>query len=72
MVGEIIVEDDLTCETESDPAQDSINDNVPVYVSPIHGGPNPFDDDTPTVVDEHSKKEFIGEGDNRPSEGIHF
>ena len=72
VVGEIIVEDDLTYEAESDPAQDEINGNAPVYVSPIHGGPNPFDDNTPTIVDEHSVEEFIGEGDDRPGEGIHF
>ena len=72
VVGEIIVENDLMCEAESDQAQDNINGNAPVYVSPIHGGPNPFDDDTPTVVDEHSVEEFIGEGDDRPGEGIHF
>ncbi|MCR5694160.1 MAG: hypothetical protein K6G89_04220 [Clostridia bacterium] len=72
VVGEIIVESDFTYEIESNQEQDAINGNAPVYVSPIHGGPNPFDDDTPTVVDEHSVEEFIGEGDDRPGEGIHF
>jgi len=70
--GEIIVENDLTCEAECNPVQDGIHGNAPVYVSPIYGGQNPFDNDTPTVVDEHSVEEFIGEGDDRPGEGIHF
>lgn len=48
------------------------NGNAPVFVDPCQGGPNPFDDDTPTEIDDHSSDEFIGEGDDRPGEGIHF
>lgn len=47
------------------------NGNAPVFIDPCQGGPNPFDDGTPTEIDEHSSDEFIGNGD-RPGEGIHF
>ena len=48
------------------------DDTAPVFIDPCQGGPNPFDDDTPTEIDDHSSDEFIGEDDDRPGEGIHF
>ena len=48
------------------------NGNAPVFVDPCQGGANPFDDNTPTQIDDHSSDEFIGEDDDRPGEGIHF
>ena len=57
---------------QSTEPDDQVNDNAPVYVSPVTGGENPFDPDVPTEVDEHDVDEFIGEGDDRPGEGIHF
>ena len=47
-------------------------DNAPVFIDPCRGGPNPFDDDTPTEIDDHPVDEFIGEGYDRPGEGMHF
>lgn len=72
IVGEIIVEGASTDEVDINPVEDDSDDNAPVYVSPIYGGPNPFDDDRPTLIDEHCVEEFIGEGEDRPGEGIHF
>lgn len=45
--------------------------NAPVFIDPCQGGPNPFNDGTPTEIDDHNSDEFIGDGD-RPGEGIHF
>ena len=45
--------------------------NVPVFINPCRGGSNPFDDDIPSDIDDHSLDEFVGDGD-RPGEGIHF
>ena len=65
-------------ETETEPVlaeketEPPANGNAPVFIDPCQGGPNPFDDGTPTVIDEHSSDEFIGEGNDRPGEGIHF
>lgn len=43
----------------------------PVYVDPARGGPNPFESDATTKVEEHPVEEYIGSGE-RPGEGIHF
>ena len=56
-------------EKEEDPLA---NGNAPVFVDPCQGGPNPFENNTPTEIDDHSSNEFIGEDDDRPGEGIHF
>ena len=48
------------------------NGNTPVFVNPAQGGPNPFEDAPPTEIEDHPVDEFIGEGDDRPGEGIHF
>ena len=46
--------------------------NAPVFVNPARGGPNPFENAPPTEIEDHPVDEFIGEGDDRPGEGIHF
>ena len=46
--------------------------NAPVFIDPCQGGPNPFENAPPTEIDDHPVDEFIGEGDDRPGEGIHF
>ena len=48
------------------------NSNGPVFVDPAQGGANPFENAPPTEIDDHPVDEFIGEGDDRPGEGIHF
>ena len=48
------------------------NSNGPVFVNPAQGGANPFENAPPTEIDDHPVDEFIGEGDDRPGEGIHF
>lgn len=50
---------------------DDGNKNGPVY-NPSIGGDNPFDDDTPTEVDDKPVEDYVGEGEDRPGEGIHF
>ena len=56
-------------ETEDSAEQ---NSNSPVFVDPAQGGANPFKNAPPTEIDDHPVDEFIGEGDDRPGEGIHF
>ena len=64
----VLTEKETEKETEPElPA----NGNAPVFIDPCQGGPNPFEDSTPTEMDDHSSDEFIGDGD-RPGEGIHF
>lgn len=61
---------DIYHANETDAKQHDGN-NAPVFIDPCQGGPNPFDDGSPTEIDEHSSDEFIGDGD-RPGEGLHF
>ena len=56
----------------ADETETEQGDTAPVFIDPCRGGPNPFDDDTPTEIDDHPVDEFIGEGYDRPGEGMHF
>lgn len=42
------------------------------YKPQIGGQPNPFENDTPTEIDDRPVEDYIGEGEDRPGEGIHF
>lgn len=42
------------------------------YKPQIGGQPNPFDNDIPTEIDDRPVEDYVGEGEDRPGEGIHF
>ena len=42
------------------------------YKPQISGHPNPFENDTPTEIDDRPVEDYVGEGEDRPGEGIHF
>lgn len=42
------------------------------YKPQIGGQPNPFENNTPTEIDDQPVEDYIGEGEDRPGEGIHF
>ena len=42
------------------------------YKPQIGGQPNPFENDTPTEINDRPVEDYIGEGEDRPGEGIHF
>lgn len=50
---------------------DGGNKDAPEY-NPSIGGDNPFDDDTKTEIDDKPVEDYIGEGEDRPGEGVHF
>lgn len=50
---------------------DDSNKNAPEY-NPSIGGENPFDDDTETEIDDKPVEDYVGDGEDRPGEGIHF
>lgn len=50
---------------------DDGNKNAPEY-NPSIGGDNPFDDDTKTEIDDKPVEDYVGDGEDRPGEGIHF
>ena len=62
----------LIDETENKSEDANQNGNAPVYVNPAKGGPNPFEGGGDTKIEDHDSSEFIGEGDDKPGEGIHF
>lgn len=72
----IIVEEDTGVSEEKDDVQidgdnSDSDDNTPEYEqSP--GGDNPFDNDIETEIDDTPVEDYIGEGEDRPGEGIHF
>ncbi len=42
------------------------------YKPQIGGQPNPFENDTPTKIDDRPVEDYVGEGEDRPGEGKHF
>ena len=58
-------EDTVECIDEGD-------QSLAEYKPQIGGQPNPFENDTPTEIDDRPVEDYIGEGENRPGEGIHF
>ena len=42
------------------------------YKPQIGSQPNPFENDIPTEIDDRPVEDYIGEGEDRPGEGIHF
>ena len=68
----VITEETRQTPPEKEETETPTDDTAPVFIDPCQGGLNPFDDDTPTEIDDHSSDEFIGEDDDRPGEGIHF
>lgn len=42
------------------------------YKPQIGGQQNPFENDTPTEIDDRPVEDYIGEGEDRPGEGKHF
>ena len=42
------------------------------YKPQIGGQHNPFENNTPTEIDDQPAEDYIGEGEERPGEGIHF
>ena len=51
---------------------DKGDQNLVEYKPKIGGQPNPFDNDIPTEIDDRPVEEYIGEGEDRPGEGIRF
>lgn len=52
-------------------SEESGNKNAPKY-KPSSGGENPFETGTKTEIYDTPVEEYIGDGEDRPGEGIHF
>jgi len=67
---------EVTEETITKPEEDTVecidegDQSLAEYKPQIGGQPNPFENDTPTEIDDRPVEDYIGE--DRPGEGIHF
>ena len=68
------VTEEIIIETEEDTVE-CINEgdqSLAKYKPQIGGQPNPFENGTPTEIDDRPVEDYVGEGENRPGEGKHF
>jgi len=64
-----------TVVAESEEAVECIDEGdqcLAEYKPQIGGQPNPFENDTPTEIDDRPVEDYVGEGEDRPGEGKHF
>mgnify|MGYP003294539568 CR=1 FL=1 len=68
------ITEEIITETEEDTVEciDEGDQSLAEYKPQIGGQPNPFENDTPTEIDDRPVEDYIGEGKDRPGEGIHF
>ena len=80
VVQETVTEDctelmeEIISKTEEDTVEciDEGDKSLAEYKPQIDGQPNPFENDTPTEIDNRPVEDYIGEGEDRPGEGKHF
>ena len=80
-VQETITEESIEIAEETvitEPEEDTVeciyegDQRLAEYKLHIGGQPNPFENDTPTEIDDRPVEDYIGEGEDRPGEGKHF
>jgi len=65
-------------ETITEPEEETVecidegDQSLAEYKPQISGQPNPFENDTPTEINDRPVEDYVGEGEDRPGEGIHF
>ena len=69
-----ITEETVIIELEKETVEciDEGDQSLAEYKPQIEGQPNPFENDTPTEIDDRPVEDYVGEGEDRPGEGIHF
>ena len=80
VVWETVTEDctDVAEESVTKPKDETVecidegDQSLAEYKSQIGGQPNPFENDTPTEIDDRPVEDYIGEGEDRPGEGKNF
>ena len=68
------ITEEIITETEEETVEciDEGNQSLAEYKPQIGGQPNPFENDTPTEIDDRAVEDYIGEGEDHPGEGKHF
>lgn len=71
---EEINEETIITESEEETVEciDEGDQNLAEYKPQIGNQPNPFENYTPTEIDDRPVEDYVGEGDPRPGEGKHF
>ena len=69
-----ITEEVISIETEEETVEciDEGDQTLAEYKPQISGQPNPFENDTPTEIDDRPVEDYVGEGEDCPGEGKHF
>ena len=69
-----IIEEAVITETEEGSVEciDEGEQSLAEYKPQIGGQPNPFENNTPTEIDDRPVEYYIGEGEDHPGEGKHF
>ena len=69
-----LIEETIITEPKEETVEciDEGDQSLAEYKPQIGGQPNPFENDTPTEIDDRPVEDYIGEGEDRPGEGIHF
>ena len=68
------VTEEIIAKTEEDTVEciDEGEQSLAEYKPQIGGQQNPFENDTPTEIDDRPVEDYVGEGEDRPGEGKHF
>ena len=69
-----ITEDTVTTESKEETVEciDREDQSLAEYKPQAGSQSNPFENDTPTEIDDRPVEDYVGEGEDRPGEGIHF
>lgn len=69
-----IAEETVVAESEEETVEciDEGDQSLVEYKPQIGGQSNPFENDTPTGIDDRPVEDYVGEGEDRPGEGKHF
>ena len=69
-----IAEETIITEPEEETVEciDEGDQSLAEYKPQIDGQPNPFENDTPTEIDDRPVEDYVGEGEDCPGEGLHF
>ena len=68
------ITEEIITETKDETVEriDEGDQSLAEYKPQIGGQPNPFENDTPTEIDDRPVEDYVGEGEDRPGEGKHF
>ncbi len=69
-----IAEETIITDSEKETVEclDEGDQSLAEYKPQIGGQPNPFENDTPTEIDDRPVEDYVDEGEDRPGEGKHF